>query len=259
MKRHRQYKKRINKILLIVLIITATILCSGIVLWFKFDPVHSPVNPETKTEIVEPAPVVIPVFDKTKHSTTDPNSVWVIANKQHPLNPIDFEPANLITSPSGAVVQDVVSNDLESMLSAALADGVNITIVSSYRSYYTQSYVYGNYVAQNGQELTDTFSARPGFSEHQTGLAIDFGSSTNSSCNFDVCYMTATEGAWLAANASNYGFLLRYTEEKQYLTGYKAEPWHYRYVGRELMDEMKKQGIVTLEEFFNVDGGEVYL
>jgi len=256
MKRHT---KRINIIILLIIIMFSILICSGVVLWLKFDPVYSPIAPELKantTPIAEP--VVIPKFDKNKHSTIDPQSLWIITNKQHPLAPIDFVPSNLIDSPSGATVQDIVSPDLEAMLAAAQSQGVIITIVSSYRSYSAQLYIYNNYVAQNGQELTDTFSARSGYSEHQTGLAIDFGSTTNANCNFDVCYMTAAEGAWLAANASDYGFLLRYTEEKQYLTGYKAEPWHYRYIGHDLANEMKKQGIATLEEFFEINGGEIY-
>jgi len=254
-----RHKKRINKFILLIIIIISILICSGVVLWIKFDPVHSPIAPELKVDITPiPEPVIIPKFDKNKYSTTDPQSIWVIANKQHPLTPIDFVPSNIIVSPSGATVQDIVSPDLEAMLTAAQSQGVIITIVSSYRSYATQSYIYNNYVAQNGQELTDTFSARPGYSEHQTGLAIDFGSSTNANCNFDVCYMTATEGAWLAANASNYGFLLRYTEEKQTITGYKAEPWHYRYIGHDLANEIQIQGITTLEEFFEINGGEIY-
>ena len=254
----KRYKKHINRIILSIIIIFAILICSGVVLWLKFDPVHSPTAPELKVDVIPIPEPVIPKFDKNKYSTTDSQSLWVITNKQHPLTPIDFVPSNLIDSPSGATVQNIVSSDLEAMLAAAQSQGVIITIVSSYRSYASQTYIYNNYVAQNGQELTDTFSARPGYNEHQTGLAIDFGSTTNANCNFDVCYMTATEGTWLAANASNYGFLLRYAEEKQYLTGYKAEPWHYRYIGHDLTNEMRKQGITTLEEFFNINGGEIY-
>jgi len=198
-----------------------------------------------------------PTFDKTKHSTTDASSIWVIANKQHQLSPADYTPGDLVTI-SGATISNQAATDFKAMLAAAGGESVTLTAVSGYRSYSTQNTLYDNYVANNGQTAADTFSARPGYSEHQTGLAIDFGNNADPSCNFDDCYANMPDGKWLAAHAHEYGFILRYTSENQQITGYKNEPWHYRYIGRELSAEMKKQAINTLEEFFGVNGGVIY-
>lgn len=247
-----------SKLPLLILAIPLAIGASfGIIICIKFESVHSPTAPDQTVSQVAPA-VVVPSFDKSQFSTTDPTSIWVVTNKQHPLNPIDFTPANLVTT-NGATISDKAVTDFEAMLTAATAESVTLTPRSSYRSYGTQNTLYNNYVATNGQIATDTFSARAGFSEHQTGFAVDFVSIYSPQCNFDTCFSTATDGAWLAAYASNYGFILRYTAEKQSITGYKAESWHYRYIGRELAAEMKKQSISTLEEFFGITGGEGYL
>jgi len=229
----------------------------GVAICLRFELAHSPTAPEEVISQVKPV-VVIPLFDKLQFSTTDPTSVWIVTNKQHPLSPINFAPNNLITV-NGATISDKAVTDFEAMLAAAAAESVTLTPKSSYRSYAAQNTLYNNYVAANGQIATDTFSARPGYSEHQTSLAIDFGSVNNSSCNFDDCYAATAEGKWLATHANEYGFILRYTAEKQQITGFKNEPWHYRYIGRELAAEMKKQSITTLEEFFGVSGGGIYL
>lgn len=214
----------------------------------------SAVKPETSEKIEE---TTTPAFDKTKYSTTDPSSLWVIANKQHQLSPANYVPGDLVTV-SGAIISNQAVVDFKAMLAAAGAESVRLTAISSYRSYGTQNTLYNSYVANHGQAAADTFSARPGYSEHQTGLAIDFGNNADPSCNFDDCYANMPDGKWLATHAHEYGFILRYTNENQQITGYKNEPWHYRYVGRELSAEMKKQSITTLEQFFGVNGGTIY-
>lgn len=205
----------------------------------------------TATAPTTPAP-----FDKTKYSTSDPSSLWVVVNKQHPFNPIDYTPSDLVTD-MGHQVSSRMVDDLNAMVAAAKTDDAFLTIASSYRSYPYQIQLFNSYVATDGQEKADTYSARPGYSEHQTGLAIDFGDTANK-CIVEDCYADTTEGKWLAANAYKYGFLLRYTADKQPVTGYEAEAWHYRYVGRDLTNEMHAEGITTLEEFFGITGGESY-
>ena len=199
----------------------------------------------------------VPMFDSKRHSLTDAGSLWVIVNKSHPLNPIDYIPSSLVNI-HGGVVSSRMVYDLNYMFDAARKDGISLTIASSFRSYGYQVNLYNSYVSSNGQVATDTFSARPGYSEHQTGLTIDFGSIDAPACNINDCYAETTAGEWLANHALEYGFLLRYPSDKQTVTGYKFEPWHYRYIGHYLADEMKKQSITTLEEFFNVPGGQVY-
>ncbi|HRN97322.1 MAG TPA: M15 family metallopeptidase [Candidatus Saccharibacteria bacterium] len=212
-----------------------------------------PIHPRI---IITPKPFV-PKFNSSKHFLTEADSLWVIVNKSHRLNPINYVPASLSNVHGGTVNTRMVA-DLDYMFAAAVRDGIYLTIASSYRSYGYQVGLYNNYSATYGQAMTDTFSARPGYSEHQTGLAIDFGSVNAPQCNIDECYAETTAGEWLANHGLDYGFLLRYPSDKQQITGYKFEPWHYRYIGHYLADEMKKQKITTLEEFFNLPGGQVY-
>ncbi len=267
-------KPKLNKtriIVIIILFIISASLTAAIV--FGYSAAQQPIDPaikaanleKIKTEsaknrakaAAEAAALAEKQF-KSKHSITDPSSIWVIVNKQHQLSPASYVPADLQLS-YGALISGIAKADFETMMAAANTQGAQPSVNSSYRSYDYQSNLYNNYIAGYGQTTTDTFSARPGYSEHQTGLAIDFGSKTNPNCGFDDCFATTTEGSWLATHAYEYGFILRYTSDKQSITGYKYEPWHYRYVGRELAGKMKEKSITTLEEFFNVSGGTTYL
>lgn len=204
-------------------------------------------------------------FNKHAYSLTDPASIWVIVNKKHPLNPINYTPSDL-TVP--AVALRVPGNDsmqmrsqaakaLEQMFSDAKAQGIQLMLASGYRSYDYQLNLYNGYVASMGQAKADETSARPGHSEHQTGLAVDI-EPVSKNCELDPCFANTPEGQWLAANAYKYGFLLRYTPDKVQVTGYASEPWHYRYIGTQLAAELHKTNIKTLEEFFNVTGGTSY-
>jgi D-alanyl-D-alanine carboxypeptidase len=264
-------KKRIT----IYVIIALSLICiATIFIWFFIPPHHTNNTPtltpqktvvKTEPQTVKTTPTTsqptadkpVSTFNSSQYPTSSPDSIWVIANKSHPLNPLGYTPPDLVSS-HGGTIRSVVGPDLDQMLNDAKSQGVAITIVSSYRSYGYQTSLYNNYVSQYGQTATDTFSARPGYSEHQTGLAIDFGSSSNPGCNLDECYASTSEGLWLAKNAPNYGFLLRYTAAKQTITGYKSEPWHYRYIGKALANEMNTRSIKTLEEFFDVSGGQTY-
>jgi len=198
-----------------------------------------------------------PAFDLTARSTTDPASPWVVVNKQHPLDPLGYAPASL-TLVAGKEVSSLAAPDLQAMLAAAEADGVRPTLVSGYRSYGHQERVHQRAVASQGVEQAERVSARPGHSEHQTGLAVDLGSRTDPSCDLQDCFGATPEGAWLAAHAASYGFLLRYTAADSDVTGYSPEAWHYRWVGADLLREMADRGVGTLEELFGVSGGPVY-
>ncbi len=265
----KHWKKIILSLFFVIIVSIIT------VLWFNSKNVFSPVIPKTVESLVKKEdaskkvvteqktfekPVVItpPKFNKSLYSTTDPSSIWIVVNKQHPLSPINYTPIDLVTT-VGATISTKAQADFDAMNNASLAVGVNFTIVSSYRSYDTQNYLYNNYVATYGQTASDTFSARPGYSEHQTGFTIDFGSSSGAVCNLDDCFGSTSEGVWLAQHAYEYGFILRYPSDKQQITGYKSEPWHFRYIGRDLALEMKNNSITTLEEYFGISGGETYL
>lgn len=264
-----------NKLPLFILSLAAVCLaCITITIIFFYNSAHSPASktisstnsktettPSTTANIpTSPAKidkVTKPVFNKSQYSTTDPASIWIVVNKQHPFSVLDYSPTDLVTI-GNATISAKAKADFTAMTAAASAQGINLIVGSSYRSYGTQAGLYNSYVAANGQAVADTFSAKPGYSEHQTGLAIDFTGSSSPNCNYDDCYATTPEGSWLSANANEYGFLLRYTSENQSLTGYKNEPWHYRYIGRELAAELKKQNITSLESFFSISGGISY-
>ena len=140
---------------------------------------------------------------------------------------------------------------LEALFAGAKAAGVPLMLSSGYRSYAYQTSLYNGYVAAHGQAQADTFSARPGYSEHQTGWAVDV-EPLNQQCDVDQCFANLPEGKWVAAHAYEYGFIVRYTADKVGVTGYSYEPWHIRYVGKPLALELHQKGIETLEEFFGL-------
>jgi D-alanyl-D-alanine carboxypeptidase len=219
--------------------------------------------------VVKSSPItqLVAGFDKTQYSLNDPTSIWIVVNKHRPLNPITYAPSDLVV-PNVALRSNITSTEeqmrqvtataLEQMFSAATADGVTLNVQSGYRSYSFQTTLYNSYVQEQGQATADSQSARPGYSEHQTGLAVDVGGVTQPDCNVAPCFAHTTEGIWLAANAYKYGFIIRYPPDKEAITGYIAEPWHVRYVGTSLSNEMHVSGIETLEEFFGLGAAPDY-
>jgi D-alanyl-D-alanine carboxypeptidase len=154
-------------------------------------------------------------------------------------------------------VQQAAATALEAMFSAASADGVELRLDSGYRSYTEQTSLYNYYVNVQGQATADEQSARPGHSEHQTGLAVDIGNA-DATCSVQQCFADTPGGKWLAANAYKYGFLLRYTDAKTAITGFAGEPWHFRYIGKQLAEEMRRKNILTLEEYFKLPAAPDY-
>lgn len=213
------------------------------------NPTEQPDRSHQPTSIATKAPHVKPEFDKKKNPTNEAASIWVVANKSRPLSPIDYAPNDLVDTGNGQLMRQEAAAALQEMIKAAAADGLSIQPLSGYRSYQTQQTVYSREVATYGQAVADTQSAKPGHSEHQTGLSMDVG---GGGCGIEDCFGNTTEGKWVAANAYTYGFIIRYPEGKQSITGYRYEPWHVRYVGKELATEMKRANIATLEEFFNL-------
>lgn len=206
-----------------------------------------------------------PAFNKTQLSLDDPSSLWVVANKQRPLNPKTYVPAvaapNMKLRLSASTPEMQVSTqalaDLLKLDTAAKAAGHQLMLASGYRSYDTQVAVYGNEVRAYGQTQADRQSARPGHSEHQTGLAIDLAPASGA-CMIQECFGTMAEGKWLAAHAHQYGFIIRYPQGKEPITGYLYEPWHLRYVGTALASELYRLGNPTLEEFFGLPPAPSY-
>lgn len=173
----------------------------------------------------------------------------LIVNKTYSV-PEDYLPKD----PWEAVTLERCINCLEKevmsafqlMRSDATSIGLNIYIASGYRGYTYQEKLYNNYSAVSGMEKADTYSARPGHSEHQTGLCFDLNSVEDSFASTD-------EGKWIQENAYLYGFVIRYPKGKEDITGYQYESWHLRYVGEELAEELYNQGDwITLEEYYGI-------
>jgi D-alanyl-D-alanine carboxypeptidase len=205
-------------------------------------------------------------FNKEQFSLTNPNSIWVVVNKHNPLQPKDYAPTDLVvpsiplrTSASNGEMhlRKAAATALENMSADAKAQGVHFMLASGYRSYSLQVSVYGSEVKSYGQGKADTESARPGYSEHQTGLAMDL-EDANRTCEVTDCFANLPEGKWLAANAYSYGFIIRYVPSKVAVTGYRYEPWHIRYIGTDLSTQMHKDNILTLEEFFSLPAASSY-
>ncbi len=167
----------------------------------------------------------------------------IICNKFHKLKK-DYVPnlVNLGSAYGGGQLEKEAAEYFIKMSDAAKKEGISIRNVSGYRSYSTQNYLYNNYVSQDGVKNADRYSARPGTSEHQTGLATDINS-VSESFEFTQAYK------WLINNSYKYGFILRYPKEKEFITGYMYEPWHYRYVGEEVATFIHENDI-TYEEYY---------
>jgi D-alanyl-D-alanine carboxypeptidase len=136
---------------------------------------------------------------------------------------------------------------------------VAITIMSSFRSYSTQVSLYGSYVAQKGMAEADTSSARPGFSEHQSGLALDIGDPVaGPACEFTYCMADSAAGKWVAAHGADYGFVVRYQMGMEGTTGYLAEPWHLRFVGIPVAKDIAARGFKSYEQYLGIPGAPTY-
>ncbi len=132
------------------------------------------------------------------------------------------------------------------MVEGAKEDNINLYMQSGFRSYEYQVETYNYWVNLYGEEYADMVSAKPGHSEHQTGLTIDV--SGDNGCTLDTCFISTPEGKWLEDNAHKYGFIIRYPKDKTNITGYNYEPWHIRYVGQSHAQQIKEKDI-TLEEY----------
>lgn len=246
---HRRNKKKIFVVAVVLIIIC---FAGCVILSIK---ANAPNKHVTKTKRTDKPAKQVSSFDRLRYSTVDPSSPWIVVNKPNPLNPIDFNPSDLVSF-YGHRISAKSAKQLQQMIADSKSQGINLRVISGFRSYSYQTNLYNSYVSSDGQAQADTYSARPGHSEHQTGLAVDIGGVNG--CDLQQCFASKPEGHWIAANSQKYGFLIRYTQSNQVITGYQAEPWHLRYVGIDLVNEMAKQKITTLEEFFDISGGSNY-
>lgn len=197
-------------------------------------------------------------------SLTDPASPWVVVNKHRPLSPPDYAPADLVqpkvrlaASGEAVLLNSTTAAAAEAMFAAAARDGVVMVLASGYRAYGTQVVTYNGYVAARGQADADTASARPGYSEHQTGWAFDIADG-GGACGYQPCFADQPAAVWAKANGHRFGFVVRYPWMFHPITGYYYEPWHLRYIGVEAATDMAKRGISTVEEYFGLEAAPGY-
>lgn len=174
---------------------------------------------------------------------------YLVVNKTYPL-PQDYVPTGTHKTVNAEICQECIIEEAYQAYSKMRTDAVNqglkIWIASGYRSYSYQNSLYNGYVKRSGQEAADTFSARAGHSEHQSGYAFDLNSVTDA-------FATTKEGIWVADNCQKYGFIIRYPKGKEDETGYKYESWHLRYVGVDLANKLYNNGDwITMEDYFGL-------
>lgn len=215
-------------------------------------------QPSAAPSSASPSPVAEPLPEAA--GLSDPSSVTVVVNKRRPLNPFDYFPSGLVLPAVPLAVQEAnallrgdTAAAAEELFATAANDGVGLTLVSGYRSYQDQVSTYEHWVAQHGGDtaVADRISARAGFSEHQTGLAFDVGQA-DGACTLSSCFADTAAGQWMAANAHRFGFIQRYPAGAEDITGFSGESWHYRYVGSDIAQAMRSDGVATLEEYFGL-------
>ncbi|MGM9835042.1 MAG: D-alanyl-D-alanine carboxypeptidase family protein [Bacilli bacterium] len=210
-------------------------------------------NTKSFSEIIKDVNSNIDYEFYTEQVPTDTTKeILMIANKHYALSE-DFEGLDIVPMDNKYSYYNLTYKlnkeaygQFEKMWNAAKKEGLDFGVYSGYRSYKTQVNLYNGYVNKDGKELADTYSARPGNSEHQTGLAVDLKSRTD----YSTIYFEKTkEYAWLQENSYKYGFIMRYPLGEEYITGYQYEPWHYRYCGVECATYIHENNI-TFEEYY---------
>ncbi len=210
------------------------------------------------TNDISPSPTPIEeAFVPATEMDLDPSSITVFVNKEYAL-PRDYRPDdlvtpdvifNLVTYDERTLMRKEAAQALEQLFAAAQQEGHILYGVSAYRSYDRQKTIFLNNIVTKGKDYTLRYSAVPGTSEHQTGLAIDV-SVKSQNFRLDDNFGSSPEGIWLAANAHNYGYIIRYPKGFEDITGYAFEPWHIRYVGKALATYLYENNL-TLEDYYH--------
>ena len=190
----------------------------------------------------------LPFYTNTKEAKLT-NTFYCLVNKYNYLRE-DFVPSNLVEletpyAREGIYLVKSAKDKFYELVKKASEEGLTIRAISAYRGYTYQKRLYDKYVENDGVTKADTYSARPGFSDHQTGLVVDVDNIISS---FEA-FTNTKEYQWMLANSYKYGFILRYPEGKEAITGYQFESWHYRFVGVKLAKKIKASNL-TFDEYF---------
>ncbi len=209
-------------------------------------PLPSPLPTPTSTPIPTPQPT--PEVD-----ITSDDSLTRIINLTHPIS-ADYVPADLrkvnVHTVKDVELRDEAAGQLEKMFQDAIQDRIYLKLVDGYRSYALQQALYSYYARTRGKTYADNIDDHPGASEHQLGLGADLGN-WNGACELSYCFTQYHEYDWLLTNGYKYGWILRYPENKQDITGIMYSPWHFRYLGVEEATKIHDSGL-TMEEYYGV-------
>lgn len=194
----------------------------------------------------------------------DPSHVWFVVNKTMPMEPIDYAPVDWVAPadvPLGnlAAVRTDIAPTVTAMSEAAVAAGAGqIGVQNGYRGYSVQQRIHNDRVASLGKEAGERLAARPGYSEHQSGIAMDvFGCTPG--CSSSEQFGTTPTYQWVVDHGWEFGWIIRYEDGQTPITGYDPEAWHLRYIGLELAAAYHAGGFHTLEEFFGLPAAPGYL
>ncbi len=254
---NNQRKKRFNITLFLSIAIIVLVASIGFGLYKHYQDTHDQqVITAIKPDKATPSPTETAEVVELPEAATDANSFQCLLNKASTPLDASFVPSDLtdpenVNSTSGVfTVRAEVATQLEAMVTAARDAGIEMQVTGGYRSYDEQEQLYTTKSSLLTESQALTACEKPGFSEHQLGLAVDF-TDDPSTPNETEAFAETEAGKWLAEHAHEYGFILRYPDGKQSITKYNYMPWHYRYVGTDLANTMFEKGVdYTLEEYY---------
>ncbi len=273
----KAYSNQLTKRLTITVIVLIPLILIGLLVLLVFNkdqpisiqPSPTPSMMPTPTPTPLPTPTPEPTFDTSGYDTTSFGSATQIVNKKHRLNASDI-PDDMVVIDMPATIADMtvkreVNDALNQLYADASSAGIDLYVNTGYIGYYYQATLFDQYVEMAGQNYALKIQPRQGYSEHQTGYAVDFISRQNgkytryndsqrSSCAPEDCEENDA-AIWLSEHGHEYGFIQRYPKGKEDITGYDSQWWHYRYVGVEVATYLHEHGL-TMEEAFNVEGGD---
>ncbi len=254
----RKKKKKNRQLIAVMLLAFAIILVFGLLIMTKCSGGKSNSTDETNGTKNASAE------QETKEYVPDADSEYLILVNKHNKIDEDYKPDDLVLPeyrasdrPDGnQYLRKAAAEAFNKLAADAGKEGHTIAVTTAFRPGSFQKQLYDNYVRKDGREKADTYSARPGYSEHQTGLAADI-SSPGMGYELTIAFGDTEEGIWVAENCHKYGFIIRYPYDKENITGYSYEPWHLRYVGVEDAGRIYKEG-VTLEEYLGQEPAPDY-
>ncbi|MDO5744886.1 MAG: M15 family metallopeptidase [Micrococcaceae bacterium] len=225
--------------------IPALLLCASLAFAAPLAAQAAPAEPAAAKVHAEKQPKA-PTKDEL---TKDQASSLALVSREHPLDPANYKPKDLRNvAGSGHELRKDAASALESLLQSARKNSKSLVVLSAYRSYERQLSLFNGYKARYGTDYAMRISAAAGTSEHQLGLAADIGLSSGQ-CNLKECFGDTAGGKWLASNAADFGFIIRYPSDGEKITGYKYEPWHLRYIGVDHAKAMAKSKAGTFEDY----------